>query len=142
MRLLVLGGTGFLSRHVVDAALAREHNVTTLTRGLSGRPSDGATALTADRLDADALADATRGLQFDGVIDCSGRAVAGARVAAQRLGDVASYAYVSSINAYRNWPPGPIGGEHEPTWHTDNTDNTDTDTDTDETQTSSMRTVR
>ena len=121
MKLLVLGGTGFLSRHVVDAALARDHDVTTLTRGLSGRPSDGVTVLTADRLDADAFAGATRGLPFDAVIDCSGRAVAGARIAAQHLGDVARYAYVSSINAYRNWPPGPVTGEHEPLW-------TDTDT--------------
>ncbi len=34
MRLLVLGGTQFLGRHVVDAALARGHQVATSTRGL------------------------------------------------------------------------------------------------------------
>ena len=30
------------------------------------------------------------------------------------------YAYVSSLNAYAHWPPGPIGREDvEPTWTTD-----------------------
>ena len=36
------------------------------------------------------------------------------------LGDVRGYAFVSSLNAYANWPPGPIGPEDdEPTWTTD-----------------------
>lgn len=33
MRLLVLGGTLFLGRHLVQTALARGHHVTTFTRG-------------------------------------------------------------------------------------------------------------
>ena len=33
MRLLVLGGTRFLGRHAVDAALARGHQVTLCNRG-------------------------------------------------------------------------------------------------------------
>ena len=33
MKLLILGGTRFLGRHVVDAALARGHQVTVFTRG-------------------------------------------------------------------------------------------------------------
>ena len=33
MKLLVLGGTRFLGRHVVDAALARGDDVTVFTRG-------------------------------------------------------------------------------------------------------------
>ncbi|HST97681.1 MAG TPA: NAD-dependent epimerase/dehydratase family protein, partial [Geodermatophilus sp.] len=36
MRLLVLGGTHFLGRHVVTAALERGHEVATFTRGVSG----------------------------------------------------------------------------------------------------------
>jgi 2'-hydroxyisoflavone reductase len=33
MKLLVLGGTRFLGRHLVDAALRRGHDVTIFTRG-------------------------------------------------------------------------------------------------------------
>ena len=36
MKLLVLGGTVFLGRHVVNEALARGHEVTIYTRGLHG----------------------------------------------------------------------------------------------------------
>ena len=33
MRILVLGGTQFLGRHIVDAALERGHDVTLFNRG-------------------------------------------------------------------------------------------------------------
>ncbi len=33
MRILVLGGTVFLGRHIVEAALSREHEVTIFNRG-------------------------------------------------------------------------------------------------------------
>ena len=49
MRLLVLGGTLFLGRHVATAALDRGHDVATFTRGVSGDPPDGARALHGDR---------------------------------------------------------------------------------------------
>ena len=38
MKLLVLGGTRFLGRHLVDAALARGHDVTIFTRGVTPLP--------------------------------------------------------------------------------------------------------
>jgi 2'-hydroxyisoflavone reductase len=38
MKLLVLGGTRFLGRHLVEAALARGHDVTTFTRGRLPNP--------------------------------------------------------------------------------------------------------
>ena len=38
MKLLVLGGTRFLGRHLVDAALARGHDVTIFTRGVQPVP--------------------------------------------------------------------------------------------------------
>ena len=37
------------------------------------------------------------------------------------LGDVRGYAFVSSLNAYRDWPPGPIGREDGPP-HLDHAD--------------------
>ena len=39
MRILILGGTVFLGRHVAEAALARGHEVTIYSRGLHGAAS-------------------------------------------------------------------------------------------------------
>jgi nucleoside-diphosphate-sugar epimerase len=120
MRLLVLGGTHFLGRHVVTAALDRGHDVATFTRGVSGRPPEGARALHGDRDDPAALSAALDGWQPELVVDTSCQTRAAARNAAAALGDVRGYAFVSSLNAYANWPPGPIGREDdEPTWTTD-----------------------
>jgi 2'-hydroxyisoflavone reductase len=99
MRLLVLGGTLFLGRHVVAAALAGGHEVTTFTRGRTnpGLHPD-VEALTGDR---DGGLDALRGRTWDGVIDTSGyvpRIVAGS---AGLLRDSAErYVFVSSVSAY------------------------------------------
>jgi len=118
MRLLVLGGTCFLGRHVVTAGLQRGHEVATFTRGVSGAPPAGGRALHGDRDDPAALPAALDGWEPDLVIDTSCQTRAAADNAAAALGGVAGYAFVSSLNAYRNWPPGPIRGEDEPTWDT------------------------
>jgi nucleoside-diphosphate-sugar epimerase len=120
MRLLVLGGTHFLGRHVVTAALERGHDVATFTRGVSGAPPEGARALHGDRNDPAALPEALDGWAPELVVDTSCQSREAAENAAAVLGDVAGYAFVSSLNAYRNWPPGPIGREDdEPTWDSD-----------------------
>jgi nucleoside-diphosphate-sugar epimerase len=120
MRLLVLGGTHFLGRHVVTAALGRGHDVATFTRGVSGGPPEGVRALHGDRNDPEALASALGGWAPELVVDTSCQSRPAATHAAAALSDVAGYAFVSSLNAYRNWPPGPIGPEDdEPTWDTD-----------------------
>ncbi|RBY74596.1 epimerase [Geodermatophilus sp. TF02-6] len=120
MRLLVLGGTHFLGRHVVTAALDRGHEVTTFTRGVSGDPPDGACVLHGDRDDPAALPTALDGWVPELVVDTSCQSRAAARNAAAALAGARGYAFVSSLNAYRNWPPGPIGPEDdEPTWQTD-----------------------
>ena len=123
MRLLVLGGTHFLGRHVVTAALARGHEVATFTRGVSGAPPEGARALLGDRDDPAALPAALQDWEPELVVDTSCQTRAAARNAAAVLGAVRGYAFVSSLNAYRNWPPGPIGPEDdEPTWDTEDDD--------------------
>jgi nucleoside-diphosphate-sugar epimerase len=123
MRLLVLGGTHFLGRHVVTAALDRGHEVATFTRGLSGAPPEGVRALHGDRDDPAALPAALDGWAPELVVDTSCQTRAAARNAAAALSDVRGYAFVSSLNAYRNWPPGPIGPEDgEPTWDTEDDD--------------------
>lgn len=120
MRLLVLGGTHFLGRHVATAALERGHEVATFTRGVSGEPPEGARALHGDRNDPAALPAALDGWAPELVVDTSCQSRDAARNAAAVLGGVRGYAFVSSLNAYRNWPPGPVGPEDaEPTWTTD-----------------------
>jgi nucleoside-diphosphate-sugar epimerase len=120
MRILVLGGTHFLGRHVATAALERGHDVATFTRGVSGAPPEGARALHGDRDDPAALPEALDGWRPALVVDTSCQTRAAARNAAAVLADVQGYAFVSSLNAYRNWPPGPIGPEDgEPVWTSD-----------------------
>ena len=51
MKLLVLGGTHHVGRAVVETAVARGDDVTTLNRGLTGHQPQGARALQADRTD-------------------------------------------------------------------------------------------
>jgi 2'-hydroxyisoflavone reductase len=108
MRLLVLGGTRFLGRGVVDAALAAGDEVTTLTRGVSGEPPDGVEALHGDRSTPDGL-DVLRGRQWDAVVDTSGFVpnVVG-RGAALLADAVGHYVFVSSINAYPDFGEKPI----------------------------------
>ena len=74
MNLLILGGTRFLGRHLVDAALARGHDVTIFTRGRTPVPWRGrVTALACDRDPriAPGLA-ALDGARFDTAVDCAG----------------------------------------------------------------------
>jgi nucleoside-diphosphate-sugar epimerase len=97
MRLLVLGGTGWLGSAIVTTALAGGHEVTCLTRG-SGIP-DGATHVTADRDELDALT-AVTGARWDAVIDVA-RQPGHVRRAARALEPVAErYLFVSSCSVY------------------------------------------
>jgi 2'-hydroxyisoflavone reductase len=100
MRLLVLGGTRFLGRAIVDEAIRRGYDVTTFSRGLSGEPRPGAEALHGDRTSfPDLLRVAER--EFDMVIDTSVIAPRHVGESARLLADrVGHYAYVSSLSVY------------------------------------------
>src|SRR3954452_14398225 len=103
MRLLVLGGTHFLGRHVTTAALDRGHEVATFTRGVSGEPADGGRALHGDRDDPAAPRAALDGGPPDAAVAPSCKTRPAAENAAAALADVRGYAFVSSLNAYRDW---------------------------------------
>jgi 2'-hydroxyisoflavone reductase len=98
MRILVLGGTQFLGRHTVDAALARGHEVTLFNRGQT-RPElfPDVEKLHGDR-DGDLAALAGR--SFDAVVDTSGYVPRVVQQTLDALGDVGHYTFVSSISAY------------------------------------------
>jgi 2'-hydroxyisoflavone reductase len=99
MRLLFFGGTLFLGRHLVEAALARGHDVTTFTRGITASGLfPGAEEIHGDRGgDLSAL----RGRDWDAVVDTCGYVPRVVRSSAQTLaGSAGHYTFVSSINAY------------------------------------------
>jgi 2'-hydroxyisoflavone reductase len=99
MKILVLGGTKFLGRHVVDAALARGDEVTIFTRGQTNSGLyPGVEHLTGDR---DGKLGALAGRSWDGVVDTSGYVPRVVRQSAELLRDsVERYVFVSSISAY------------------------------------------
>ena len=99
MRLLVLGGTTFLGRHTVEAALAEGHEVTIFTRGKTNAELyPEAEHLTGDR---DGDLGALAGRTWDGVVDTSGYVPRVVRRSAELLrGSVGRYVFVSSISAY------------------------------------------
>lgn len=104
MRLLVLGGTHHVGRAVVEEALARGDEVTTLTRGVSGPPADGANARYADRTDPEQLRSALGDDTWDAVIDTWSFAPRVVRDSAALLsGRSGHYGYVSSRSVY-SWP--------------------------------------
>jgi nucleoside-diphosphate-sugar epimerase len=111
MRLLVLGGTRFLGRAIVDEAISRGYDVTTFSRGLSGHPRPGAEMLHGDRTSfEDLLQLAER--NWDGVIDTSTIAPVHVSASAQLLaGHVGHYTYVSTISVYRDQPQEPATEE-------------------------------
>jgi 2'-hydroxyisoflavone reductase len=98
MRILILGGTQFLGRHTVDAAVARGHEVTLFNRGQT-RPElfPDVEKLVGDR---DGRLDAVRGRSFDAVVDTSGYVPRVVAETMDALGAVGHYTFVSSISVY------------------------------------------
>ena len=114
MRLLVLGGTHHVGRAVVEAALARGDEVSTVTRGLSGRPADGVDARYADRRDVAAVAAALGEDTWDAVVDTWSFEPVAVRDAARLLsGRARHYTYISSRSVY-TWPMVPGSDESSP----------------------------
>jgi len=99
MKLLILGGTGFVGRAVIDEARTRGHHITVLNRG-HRPPPPGVTTLTGDRTTPDGHAALTTGT-WDLVIDTWSAAPRAVRDAARTLtGRAGHYTYVSSRSVY------------------------------------------
>ena len=70
MRVLVVGGTEFISLHLVRALLRDRHEVVVLNRGRHpGRVPAGVKTIVADRKDHAALGRVLAGERFDGLVD-------------------------------------------------------------------------
>lgn len=98
MRLLVLGGTRFVGRAVIAAALDRGWQVTALHRGITGEVPAGVQTIRADRTDPAALQIAG---EWDLAVDTwSGDPVVAATTAAALRDRVGRFGYVSSVSVY------------------------------------------
>src|SRR3954470_21643857 len=97
MHLLVLGGTAWLGRHIVAAAIGAGHEVTALARGEAGEAPRGARFIHADRDRGDAF-DELAGTAFDAVIDVSRQPGQVRRAVAAFPGT--HWVYVSSASVY------------------------------------------
>jgi 2'-hydroxyisoflavone reductase len=113
MKLLVLGGTRFVGRAIVAAAVDRGFDVTVVTRGDSGEPPATVTWHRADRLDADAMRPLAAS-QWDAVVDTWADDPAAVALSASLLSECAGwYGYLSSRSVYR-WPLPPGSDESAP----------------------------
>lgn len=99
MNVLVLGGTVFLGRHLVERALARGDRVTMFNRGRSNADLfPEVERLAGDR---DGGLEPLRGRRWDAAVDCSGFVPRVVRQSVELLRDaVGVYAFVSSGSVY------------------------------------------
>ena len=106
-RLLVLGGSGFVGRAVVDDGLTRGWDVTTFNRGTRAAVAAGVRTLIGDRMSPDTLGVLADG-DWDLVLDTWAGAPRAARDAAAVLAPrTHRYVYISSESVYA--PPPPTG---------------------------------
>ncbi|TFD98311.1 NAD-dependent epimerase/dehydratase family protein [Jeotgalibacillus sp. R-1-5s-1] len=113
MRLLILGGTQFLGKHITESALKAGHEVTLFNRGKTNTALFPAVKkLTGDRNDdLSALEEGS----WDAVIDVSGYVPSQVRKTAELLKDrVRHYTFVSTISVYSDFSKGPAIEEYTP----------------------------
>jgi 2'-hydroxyisoflavone reductase len=115
MRLLILGGTIFLGRHVAAEALARGHEVTLFHRGRHGNDLFPE----AEHLHGDRGGDlsALERRRFDAAVDTSGYRPDDVAASSALLAEagVEHLSFVSTCNVYPAWPGEPVS-EESPVW--------------------------
>lgn len=99
MKLLILGGTLFVGRHLVEAALARGHEVTLFNRGLS----NAGLFPEVEQLRGDRGGDlsALKGRRWDALIDTCGYLPHHVETSARLLADAVDYyTFISTLSVY------------------------------------------
>jgi len=104
MRVLIIGGTIFLGRALVDAALQRDHHVTLFNRGISH--PEAYPDIETIRGDRETDLDRLRGRGWDAVIDTCGYLPRQLRLSTAALRQaVDHYTFISTLSVY------PVAGE-------------------------------
>ncbi len=99
MRILILGGTRFVGRHITEACVAAAHEVWLGNRGRTTPDTYGAAGrlrIDRDRGDLDALRDEA----FDAVLDVSAYVPRHVHEVAAAIGGLDRYLLISSVSAY------------------------------------------
>lgn len=117
MRILLLGGSWFLGRLLVEDFARRGFEVTVFNRGRSAVPlPSGVRQVQGDREREDDLRALARSGSWDVVFDVSGKVPAVVRRSVRVLEEVAErYVSVSTVRVYRDWPHAPVD-EDSPLW--------------------------
>ena len=106
MQILVMGGTRFVGKPLVEQLLAAGHSLSLFTRGKNPVPA-AVEHLVGDRSNADSLAQ-LQGRSFDVIVDSSGRNCDDSRAVIERTGaPTHRFVYVSSAGVYADsdlWP--------------------------------------
>jgi 2'-hydroxyisoflavone reductase len=100
---LVIGGTRFIGRHLVDELLDHDYAVTTFTRGESENPfaeDDRVSEVHGDRTEREDLERARDAVDPAVVIDTCAYFPAEVEAATELFADVEAYVYISSGSAY------------------------------------------
>jgi 2'-hydroxyisoflavone reductase len=101
MKILVIGGTVFLGRHIVEYALSKGHELTLFNRG----QHNAELFPEVEKIHGDRKTDYKKlsGRKWDAVIDTCGYVLGDVKKTAEILKDsVNRYVFISSINAYRD----------------------------------------
>ena len=114
MNVLVLGGTRFVGRHIVDALCAGGHGVTVFTRGTSPDELPAQVErLHGDRSGGAAGLAALDGRRWDACIDVSGYTPQQVRASAEQLRDrVSRYVFISTVSTYASLAQTPVIESH------------------------------
>lgn len=113
MNILIIGGTKFLGRHLVDAALANGHTVTLFNRGKTNPDLyPEVEKIRGDRTNLDDLK-ILQDRHWDAVIDTCGYFPHIVQLSAKTLaGFVDRYVFISSISVYGEPPTDPVLDEN------------------------------
>lgn len=106
MKLLILGGTRFVGRHIAEAALEAGHELTLFNRNRQGTDLPAQTLVGDRNGDLSALA----GRTWDAVIDVNAYTPAAARRSAGALQEtVGHYTFISTISVYEGFAQPGLG---------------------------------
>ena len=114
MRVLILGGTQFLGRHIVETLLAAGHAVSVLNRGSSpDRLPPTVGRLRGDRDEGPPGLQALMGQTWDVCVDVSGYTPRQVRASAEALrANVKRYVFISAVSVYGDPQDRPVRETH------------------------------